>query len=837
MEGCSLADRYEFKDVEPKWQREWEENHVYDVERESGKPHYYCLEMFPYPSGALHMGHVRNYTIGDVVSRFKRMNGFAVMHPMGFDAFGLPAENAALQRGIHPAEWTWSNCRAMEKQLKVLGTSYDWRREAITCDPRYYKWTQYLFLQFYKRGLAYKKKAQVNWCPSCATVLANEQVEDGRCWRCESIVTKKSLEQWFLKITAYADRLLEDISLLGGWPERVRTMQENWIGRSEGVELKFTIAETGDEVPVYTTRHDTIYGVTYLVLAPEHPLVEKLKKYSSNVAEIDSFVDRMKTLTEVMRTSTETEKEGVILGVHAVNPMSGEEVPVLITNYVLYEYGTGAVMGVPAHDERDFEFAKKYGLNIRTVIDDPNHPGAELAEAYVGEGPMVNSAQFNGLPNAEGMTQIARYMEEHEIGKRTVNYRIRDWLISRQRYWGAPIPIVYCEKCGEQPVPEKDLPVLLPENVKFTAEGPSPLAQVSEFVDTVCPVCGGPAKRETDTMDTFICSSWYYMWYATPEQERDAPFRKEDVDYWLPVDQYIGGIEHAVLHLLYSRFFTKVLYDAGILSCQEPFTNLLTQGMVIKDGSKMSKSKGNVVSPDEIVEKYGADTARMFILFASPPERDLDWSDQGVEGSARFIQRVWRLVDGYIGANSDHGLDKAMARGMRIDQQSLSPDDRDLRRVAHRTLQRVTVDVGQRFNFNTAISAIMEMVNGLYEYRDKNGLQSGVAAESMRLLALMIAPFAPHLGEEIWHEIGGTGSVHLQSWPLVSDAALVVDTVTVVVQINGKVRDRIDVKAGLQGKELEAEALSQPKVQQWIDGKTVLKVIVVPGKLINIVVK
>ena len=832
-----MAERYDFKSVESKWQRQWNESGTYHTGRDDLKPHYYCLEMYPYPSGALHMGHVRNYTIGDVVARFQRMNGYNVMHPMGFDAFGMPAENAAIEHGTHPAEWTWSNICNMEKQLKALGTSYDWRREAITCDPDYYRWTQWLFLLFYKRGLAYKKKAAVNWCPTCATVLANEQVEGGRCWRCESVVTKKSLEQWFLRITDYAQRLLDDISLLDGWPERVRVMQENWIGRSEGVDLVFTIAETGDPVPVYTTRHDTIYGVTYMVLAPEHPLVEKLIDKSPDPQAIRDFIERMKTLTEIDRTSTEIGKEGIPLGAHAVNPLSGEKVPVLTSNYALMEYGTGAVMGVPAHDERDFEFAKKYGLPIRTVIENPDRPGEELEQVYMGEGRMVNSGPFNGLWNTDGQAKIAEYVERNGLGKATVNYRLRDWLISRQRYWGAPIPIVYCDKCGEQPVPETELPVLLPEDVKFTAEGPSPLAMVPEFVNATCPVCGGPARRETDTMDTFICSSWYYFYYCSLDP-RNAPFRKEDADYWLPVDQYIGGIEHAVLHLLYSRFFTKVLYDAGMVSCVEPFTNLLTQGMVIKDGAKMSKSKGNVVTSDEIIEKHGADASRLFILFASPPERDLDWSDQAVEGASRFLNRVWRLAEDFTeesGGSQGAGSRTQVAAAARVE--TATEDDRSLRRLVHHTLQRVTADVRERFNFNTAISAIMELINALYEYRDKHGLATPVVAEAMTYLTTMLAPFAPHMAEEIWSRAGFGGSVHMQAWPTVDTAAVATEMVTVVVQVNGKVRDRVDVPAGIARDEMERVAVAQPRVQQWLEGKTVVKTVSVPGRLVNIVVK
>jgi len=823
-----VSDHYDFRKVEARWQAKWQEQALYDVEADDSRPKFYCLEMFPYPSGALHMGHVRNYSIGDVLSRFKRMNGFNVLHPMGFDAFGLPAENAAIQNKTHPKQWTERNIRHMTEQLKTLGTSYDWRRQAVTCAPEYYRWTQWLFLLLYKNGLAYKKKAFVNWCPSCSTVLANEQVEDGMCWRCESQVTKKSLDQWFFRITSYADRLLEDLSLLSGWPERVRTMQQNWIGRSEGVELEFTLAETGDRIPVYTTRHDTIFGVTYMVLAPEHPLVEKIAQFSPHQDEINRFVERMKSLTEIARTSTETEKEGIFIGAHALNPLSGERVPVLIANYVLMEYGTGAVMGVPGHDERDFEFARKYGLPIREVIQDPENTTGVLESAYTGEGIMVNSGAYNGLSSVDGREKIAAYVEQKGIGKRTTNYRIRDWLVSRQRYWGAPIPIIYCDKCGEIPVPEEQLPVELPTDVDFGTTGRSPLETSDKFVNTVCPKCGGPAKRETDTMDTFVCSSWYFLYYCSTQRD-SLPFAKEDVKYWFPVDQYIGGIEHAVMHLLYARFFTKVLYDHALCNSPEPFTNLLTQGMVIKDGAKMSKSKGNVVAPDEIITKYGADTARLFVLFASPPERDLDWSDQGVEGAFRFLHRVWRLAKAC--SSESH---KVRTHAV---QDATRENARELRRLVHRALDKVSTDIGQRFNFNTALAAIMETVNALYEYREKHGMQDAAFGEAIRILTLMLAPFAPHLAEEMWVLLGGTGSVHTQSWPEIDKEATKSDSVTVVVQINGRVRDKMDVQAGLPEAELEKHALAQPRVQELIGDKTIVKIVSVKNKVVSIVVR
>lgn len=847
-----MEDRYSFKDVESRWQKKWAEQGLYRVKTDPARPKYYCLEMFPYPSGKLHMGHVRNYSIGDVLARFKRMKGYNVLHPMGYDAFGLPAENAAINHGVHPEKWTWSNIENMTAQLKQLGTSYDWERAVYTCHPDYYKWTQWLFLLFYHRGLAYKKKAPVNWCPCCMTVLANEQVEDGRCWRCDSVVTKTELSQWFLKITDYADELLEDLELLKGWPERVRTMQENWIGRSEGVEIKFRVEGSGEEIPVYTTRHDTIFGVTYMVVAPEHPVVEKLIAGSPNEAQVRAFREKMTTLNEITRTSTETEKEGLPTGARAINPLTGEAVPIWVANYVLMEYGTGAVMGVPAHDQRDFEFAKKYDLPIKIVIQKPDQPLRleEMTEAYAEPGVMVNSAPFDGLGNVEAMPRIADHVEAQGLGKRKVNYRLRDWLISRQRYWGAPIPVVYCDHCGIVPVPEKDLPVLLPQGVEFKPEGPSPLAEAEEFDNTSCPRCGGKARRETDTMDTFICSSWYYLRYCSPDANGDV-VRKEDVDYWMAVDQYIGGIEHAVLHLLYSRFFVKVLRDAGLLKVDEPFTNLLTQGMVIKDGAKMSKSKGNVVSPDEIFNKYGADTARLFILFASPPERDLDWSDSGVEGASRFLHRFWRMVQGILPLIRNTGAEAATNAGT-VSNAGTAPStgtaagrgfseaDKELRRQAHRTIKKAGEDIEERFNFNTAISSLMELVNAVYAYREKVPAPEqnpAVLAEVVELATLVLSPFAPHLAEEVWHELGHTESVHLQEWPEYDPDAVVADQIEVVIQVNGRVREKMMVPAGTAGNDLEQRALTLDRLAPYLEGKQVVKVITVPDKLVNIVVK
>lgn len=828
-----MKDRYEFREIETKWQQKWAEQDTYTVPDFSDRPKYYCLEMFPYPSGKLHMGHVRNYSIGDVVARFKTMQGFSVLHPMGWDAFGLPAENAAIKHGaMHPAQWTMDNIDSMRAQLKQLGISYDWNREVATCHPGYYKWTQWLFLQLYHQGLAYKKKSAVNWCPSCATVLANEQVKEGSCERCSSAVEKRELEQWFFKITQYADRLLADLDKLGGWPDKVKIMQENWIGRSEGAEITFQIEGMDESITVFTTRPDTIYGVTYMVLAPEHPLVEKVIEGKPQAGEIREFVQEVRNLSEVARTSTEAEKIGMLTGAYCINPVNGEKVPILVANYVLLEYGTGAVMGVPAHDQRDFEFARKYNLPVRVVIEpegvtlDP----ATMAEAYAGEGLMVNSGPFNGIPNQQGITAVIKYLQEKGVGCGRVNYRLRDWLISRQRYWGAPIPIIYCDKCGVVPVPEKDLPVLLPMDVAFKPTGRSPLEDQADFVNTVCPTCGGPARRETDTMDTFMCSSWYYYRYTSPRDE-DNVWDPDKVRRWLPVDQYIGGVEHAILHLLYSRFFTKVLYDLKLIDNDEPFTNLLTQGMVLKDGAKMSKSKGNVVSPEDIVAKYGADTARLFILFASPPERDLEWSDQGVEGCYRFLNRVWRLVA---------PLGDTLAAAALPDRTgNLVGVNKDMRRVTHLAIKKVTEDVGNRFNFNTAVSAIMELVNAMYQYRDlpECDRNEGVLREAVDALLLLLAPFAPHITEELWNLTGHEGSIHAQPWPQYDPEVIVEDEITIVIQINGKVRERLLVPADIKPDAMRELVMQQEKVRQLIGDKKVVKVIPVPGKLVNIVVK
>lgn len=818
-----MIEQYDFKQIESKWQAEWDKENLYRADDKT-KPNYYCLEMFPYPSGNLHMGHVRNYSIGDVIARFKTMHGYNVLHPMGWDSFGLPAENAAIKHGVPPAKWTKENIANMKRQFKALGLSFDWDREATTCMPDYYRWTQWIFLKLYENGLAYKKNASVNWCPGCQTVLANEQVVDGKCERCDSVVEKKSLDQWFFKITDYAQRLLDDLDKLDGWPNKVKVMQENWIGRSEGAMITFE-AETGDEFEVFTTRPDTLFGVSYVVFAPEHPLVKKLIEGKEEAAAVEAFADETSKLSEIERTSTETEKKGVFTGAYATNPINGQKVPIFVANYVIYEYGTGAVMGVPSGDERDFMFAKKYNMPITIVVTPKDHvlTVEEMDNAYTEPGVMVNSGEFNGMDNVEAGRAIVAKLDDMGKGHQTVNFRLRDWLISRQRFWGAPIPIIYCEEHGAVPVPEDQLPVYLPEDVKFKANGESPLKHVKEFVETTCPICGKPARRETDTMDTFVCSSWYFLRYCDPHNT-EMPFTKELADFWMEngVDQYIGGVEHAILHLLYARFFTKVFHDFGMCSTDEPFQNLLTQGMVLKDGTKMSKSKGNIVSPEDILAQYGADTARLFILFAAPPDRDLEWNDRAVEGCYRFINRVWRLVGYYTEDERANGEAAA---------------EKELRRLTHTTIKRVTDDISKRFNFNTAISSIMEMVNGLYHYRETVGQKVTPAVqEGIETLILLMAPITPHVAEEMWAETGHSGSVHAQKWPEVDERALAVDEVEMVVQVNGKLKARIVVGTDLDKDSIMEVAMQEQKVQDAIADKTVRKTIVVPGKLVNIVV-
>lgn len=811
----------------------WEENKTFKVEMDKDKPKSYVLEMFPYPSGNLHMGHVRNYSIGDVIARFRTMKGFNVLHPMGWDSFGMPAENAAIKHNIPPKKWTLENIANMTRQLKALGLSYDWDREVTTCKEDYYKWTQWFFELFYKRGLAVKKESAVNWCDTCNTVLANEQVIDGKCWRCDHEVVKKDLSQWFFKITDYADELLKDLDLLPGWPERVKTMQHNWIGRSEGLEFSFEIPALNDTVAVYTTRPDTAYGVTFMALAAEHPLIKKICENNPKADEINAFCERVRNQSEIERTSSESEKEGVFTGVYCINPFTGRKVEIWVTNYVLYDYGTGAVMGVPTGDQRDWMFADKYGIE-KIVTICPIGKELKLEEmtcAYEEkEGMLVNSGEFTGMEMHKAMSAIMDKAEAEGFGKRRVNYRLRDWLISRQRYWGAPIPIIYCPHCGEVLVPEDQLPVRLPEDVSFNAGAKSPLATSEEFVHCKCPKCGADATRETDTMDTFLCSSWYYLRYTDAHNDK-MPFDKELNNYWGPVDQYIGGIEHAILHLLYSRFFVKVLRDAGLVDYDEPFSNLLTQGMVIKDGAKMSKSLGNVVSPEEILSKYGADTARLFILFAAPPERELEWSDQGVEGSFRFLNRIWRIVQAFEAVLAQKVTE--------YDHSNLSEADKDLRRVLHSSIKKVTNDIETRFNFNTAISTMMELVNALYAYKEAaKEPNAGLVYEAISDLIKMMSPFVPHITEELWRgAIDANSSVHEQSWPECDEEALKVDNVEIVLQVNGKVRGRLTVPAEATKEELEKIAMADANVQAHIGDATVRKVICIPGRLVNIVAK
>lgn len=829
-----MKGHYNFSDVEKKWQKKWEEANIFKTRDKTDKDNYYVLEMFPYPSGNLHMGHVRVYSIGDVIARFKRMNGFNVLHPMGWDAFGLPAENAAIKHGnIHPAEWTWDNIANMKKQMKALGLSYDWDREVTTAYPDYYKWTQWFFVQMYKKGLAYKEKSSVNWCPGCETVLANEQVISNQCERCDSEVEQKELEQWFFKITDYADRLLEDHKLLD-WPEKVKTMQKNWIGRSEGMRINFPLKDNNKELEVFTTRPDTIYGATYMVLAPEHPLVNELITGTDREKEVRDFINQVKKQKEMERTSPESEKKGMFTGGYCVNPLTGEDIPIMIANYVLMGYGTGAIMAVPAHDQRDLDFALKYDLPVRVVIQ-PEEREEELTaetlagEAYTGDGYLINSGKYNGLSVEETFDRMAEDMEKEGIGKLEVNYRLRDWLISRQRYWGTPIPIVYCEGCGPVAIPEEKLPVELPHDVEFSPTGESPLGKVEEFVNTVCPECGGPARRETDTMDTFVDSSWYFLRYIDPDNEQ-LPVAKDKAETWFPVDQYIGGIEHAILHLLYARFFTKMICDLDLIDEVEPFSKWLAQGMVLQDGAKMSKSKGNVVDPREILKKYGADTARLFILFASPPDKDLEWSDDGVEGSQRFLNRVWRLV-------SDNITEMKAVTG-KLNKSSFKKEEKDLYRQLHIAIKRVTEDVGQRLNLNTAISGIMELTNATYNYLNNvEDPDYSLLKEVIVNELLLLAPFAPHMTEELWAELGNDGFIYNETWPVYEKEALKKDEITIVVQVNGKVRDKVQVAADIEEDKLKKTVLAREKVKNYIEGKEIVKTIVVPKKLVNLVIK
>ena len=828
-----IKEQYFPQEIEKEWQKIWEDNKFGKTYDDSDRPKYYALSMFPYPSGKLHMGHVRNYTITDVIARFKKMHGFNVLHPIGWDSFGLPAENAAIQHNENPEKWTDENISYMKMQLKKLGLMYDWDREVATCKPDYYKWTQWLFLQLYKKGLAYKKEAAVNWCDKCATVLANEQVIDGKCWRCDSVVEKKYLSQWFLKITDYAEVLLKDIDKLEGWPDSVKTMQRNWIGKSQGAILKFKVKEIeGMEIPVYTTRPDTVYGITYLVVAPEYHDIEKLTTPEQKEA-VEAYRANARKMTEIERLSTERVKTGVPLGTHAINPFNGEEFPLWTADYALVEYGTGAVMAVPTHDERDFDFAKKYNLPMKVVIQNPENPSDCKDAAYTEPGVLVNSEEFSGMENEKAKKAITQKAVDGGYGEFKTQYRLRDWLISRQRYWGAPIPIVYCEHCGPQPVPEDQLPVKLPEDVDFKVVGKSPILTSKTFLETTCPVCGGKATRETDTMDTFICSSWYYLRYADAKNANE-PFSKELVNKWLPVDQYVGGIEHAILHLLYSRFFTKALKDLGLLDFDEPFKNLLTQGMVLKDGSKMSKSKGNTVDPDEIFENYGADTARLFILSDSPPARDFDWSDAGVEGCYKFLNRVWRL---YASQQENLTLNYKLPE----DIAALKKENNDLVRTTHIAIKGITQDISNEFQFNTVISKYREFVNAIYDYAGKKSEFSdedkNVFSFAMVTLLKLMAPTTVHLTEELYHAMGGQGSIHETQWPEYDEKLAKTSAITLVVQINGKVKDKIEVDSESSKEELEKAALQSEKIKENIEGKQIIKTIVVPGRLVNIVVK
>ncbi len=860
-----MKRKYRPHEIEEKWQRHWEKEKTFKVTEDPDKEKYYLLEMFPYPSGRIHMGHVRNYTIGDVVARYKKMRGYNVLHPMGWDSFGMPAENAAIERGIHPSEWTNDNITNMKKQLKRMGFSYDWDRELSTSDPEYYRWEQLFFLWMFEKGLVYKRQSAINWCSRCKTVLANEQVEAGLCWRCSTEVEEKYLEQWFFRITSYVEELLDYCDKLPGWPERVLTMQKNWIGKSHGVEITFPMAEGNGSIKVFTTRQDTLFGATFMLIAPEQPLVMELVRGKPREKEVREFVENVKKQDMMTRTSEYYEKEGIFLDAYCLNPVTNNKMPIFAANFVLADYGTGCVMAVPTHDQRDFEFAEKYNLPMIVVIQNSDNPldVETMTEAYVDEGILVNSDQFDGMENMKALDAIADYLESIDRGKRTVEYRLRDWGISRQRYWGAPIPVIYCEKCGTVPVPESDLPVVLPDNVELKIEGGSPLASHKSFVETKCPKCGGFAKRETDTMDTFVESSWYFDRFCCADYSEKPGLDRKKVDYWMPVDQYIGGIEHAILHLLYSRFYTKMLRDFGVLGVDEPFTNLLTQGMVCKETmrckehgylypdeakdakcvhcgckvtigktEKMSKSLKNVIDPDYLVEEYGADTARLFCLFASPPEKDLEWNDQGVEGSFRFLGRVWRVVIDY--------LDDIKEVEPFDGREELEGDIRNLRRKTHQTIKRVTHDIEERFHFNTAISAVMELVNMLYQVKYPDGSDAkafSVVRETVENIIILLAPIVPHIAEELWEVLGKSKKLSDVPWPDYEDAVVAEEKITIVVQINGKLRSRIVVDADEPDEKIKEIALSDDRIINLIADKEVVKKIYVPKKLVNIVVK
>ena len=823
-------DRYDFTAIESKWQKIWAEEDAFRTVEDDSKEKYYVLEMFPYPSGKLHMGHVRNYSIGDVIARYKKMAGYNVLHPMGYDSFGLPAENAAIQHNAEPAKWTYDNMDEMDRQLASMGLSYDWDRRVATCTPEYYRWTQWLFIQFYKKGLAYKKDNPVNWCPSCQTVLANEQVVDGKCERCKTEVTKKNLSQWYLKITDYADRLLDNLDKLEGWPDKVKTMKRNWIGKSYGANINFEIKDSDKTLEVFTTRADTLFGATYMVMSPEHPFVNELVAGRPEEAAVEAYQEKARRMSDIERTSTSNEKTGVFIGRYAINPVNGKEIPIYISDYVLMGYGTGAIMAVPAHDQRDFDFAKAFGLDIIPVVDpeDPSIDLYDLKEAFVAEGKMINSGQFDGMNNREAIPAMIEWLNEKGIGDKTVNFRLRDWLISRQRYWGAPIPMIWCDECGWVPEKDENLPVLLPTDVEFTGKGESPITTSKTFVDTVCPCCGRPARREVDTMDTFVDSSWYFLRYCDPHNDK-APFSREKADYWMNVDQYIGGVEHAILHLMYARFFQMFLHDIGLSKEEEPFRNLLTQGMVIKDGAKMSKSLGNVVSPAEIQAKYGSDTARLFILFAAPPEKELDWSDEGVEGSYRFLNRVYRLVYEYI--NDIRGDAEVPA-----EYKAANAADKSLDFMMNTSIKKVTEDAGGRFNFNTAIASIMELVNEMYKY--KNGdINLPLFNKAIETLLTLLNPFSPHITEELWSQLGHEDRLYNRAWPVCDESALVKDEMQIILQINGKLKDKLMLPNNSDKEVVEGAARASERFMEATEGREVVKVIYVPNKIINFVVR
>jgi leucyl-tRNA synthetase len=825
-------ERYPFPEIEARWQKAWAESKQFKVTEAPGRPKYYCLEMFPYPSGRIHMGHVRVYAIGDLLARYKWMRGFNVLHPMGWDAFGLPAENAAIENGVHPAVWTYENIDNMRTQLKRMGISYDWDREVTTCDPAYYKWEQLIFIRMLERGLAYRRRSRVNWCPSCQTVLANEQVEAGRCWRCDSEVVIKEVDGWFFKITEYAQELLDWCDRLPGWPERVLTMQRNWIGRSEGAEFALPVARRPDvKIPIYTTRPDTSFGMTYAVLSPEHPLVDTLVTDAEERRAVDAFRVEVARESEIERLATDRPKRGYRLRVRAVNPFTGQEIPLFLADYVLMGYGTGAIMAVPGEDQRDWDFAKAHDLPIIATVKRPADWADE--QAYIGDGVKINSGFLDGLGIEEAKRKAIDWLVAQGLGQAKVNFRLRDWGISRQRYWGAPIPVLYCEKDGMVPEREENLPVVLPRDVQISGKGGSPLAEVAEFVNATCPKCGGKARRDTDTMDTFVESSWYFLRYCSPDYDRGM-FDPAAAAYWMPVDQYIGGIEHAVLHLLYARFYTKVLRDLGMLKVDEPFHALLSQGMVIKDGAKMSKSKGNVVDPDELIRRFGADTARLFSLFAAPPEKDLDWNDRGVEGASRFLNRVWRFV---------HANLPELKTASRAPSGAGSDAGRAFRRVIHETIRKVTHDIEHDFHFNTAISAVMELVNALHEFEraSLDGMpreeRSGLLREAVEATVLLLGPVSPHITEELWAALGHPQSLFKQRWPEPDPAALARDEVEIVVQVDGRVRGRLTALVGAQEAEVREQALADDKVRPWLDGRRIAKVVVVPGRLVNIVTR